>query len=669
VTGGARPPLLLYLASGDDPQRLAVGPALAAVAERAGWGFECYYDSLRRGRHYGGGDPARARAGMAEGGLVAGAQHAERTLRLAARHALTAVGDPDSPLWAALVATDAVQLLRSADPAELYAAVYRRLEQPLPERVLVLDGRAQGPYGVTTAPFLYPALLSGPPALGVEACADRGQREALERLGAGRFEGLGVAAERAAAFPGGLDGGDVLPVDSGWTAFTVAAARRHRGWGRGVLVADPEAIAGQLPKARRLRLLPVHGRPAVEAIESLGDVIRAADEPVFGRQWDDRDFFALAQAGHGLQVIDPGPPFDAAAGVAGVVGPPPGSSASEQPTDEQLERWADEGRILCTLLFWSGMVRELDCVPRLIDLVAETDVHAGLVVTAESVDHGWDEALGLIAVPRARGGVLGRLDLTLGSTGRGVAAESLLPPGALEGHLRGALDTLDARLPSALRPRGWWPLLDARLVRRRERPVEWHGRRPVVRAGPRVRRLARGVRRGSGSAGPAAPAAPASPPRGQGLREFVRGRRPYDGWRPAGVEDSVIAAVRGAGLEYMWTKSGFGTPTVLRRDGDFVVLPFTAGNWDGWSPFYTAGHAADIVRAERRLRRRARAGWLATTIDSPLFALSGEIWENGRRLHEIVRTVAGGGASGELVNATPDVVARYARLLAGREPG
>src|SRR6266545_1905190 len=68
VNESAAAPLLLYLASGTDAQRLAVGPALAAAADRAGWGFECYYDALRRGRHHGGGvrptwhGGARARA-------------------------------------------------------------------------------------------------------------------------------------------------------------------------------------------------------------------------------------------------------------------------------------------------------------------------------------------------------------------------------------------------------------------------------------------------------------------------------------------------------------------------------------------------------------------------------------------------------------------------------
>jgi hypothetical protein len=112
----------------------------------------------------------------------------------------------------------------------------------------------------------------------------------------------------------------------------------------------------------------------------------------------------------------------------------------------------------------------------------------------------------------------------------------------------------------------------------------------------------------------------------------------------------------------MWSKAGFGRPRVLQREGDFVALSLTAGNWDGWSPFYTLSTAADLARAERRLLRGG-PGWLVGTIDSPLWAMSGEILERGSTLYRIARLASAGGRSGRLVNVTPNVVARYARTL------
>jgi len=103
---------------------------------------------------------------------------------------------------------------------------------------------------------------------------------------------------------------------------------------------------------------------------------------------------------------------------------------------------------------------------------------------------------------------------------------------------------------------------------------------------------------------------------------------------PAIWETGVADAVQSAGFSYMWSKAQFGRPRVVHRSGKFVALSLTAGNWDGWSPFYTVSAPGDLGRSERRLLRGG-PGWLAGTIDSPLWALSGEILERGSRLYEI----------------------------------
>jgi hypothetical protein len=153
--------------------------------------------------------------------------------------------------------------------------------------------------------------------------------------------------------------------------------------------------------------------------------------------------------------------------------------------------------------------------------------------------------------------------------------------------------------------------------------------------------------------------------RGFGLERFFEQRRPFDDRRPGAIDGAVADAVREAGFEYMWTKASFGRPSAALRRNEFVALPFTAGNWDGWSPFYTVSGARDLARAERRLLRSGEPGWLAGTIDSPLWLLPGELLERGSTLYRIAQFVAAGGRSGKLVNVTPNVIARYARLLDG----
>ena len=639
---------------------------LAALADRAGAGFECYYDDFRAGRHFGGGDPDAARPGWPAGSPVAGGRHADHVLRLAAAYDVAALGDPGCVLWPALEVARVEVLARSGDPAALYAAAFAHLGQPVPARALVLDGEPQGAGGLVAAPYLYPAVLAGDLVVAIDATADAELRAALEALGVTRFEGLYVDPARAAAFPGGLASREGDVEAHTYASLTRELADRHAAWGRGVLIGDPDLVAAQLPRARRLALVPLYGRPQTDAIEASEAVIRRAREPVFGRQYDDRDFFVLGRLGHGLQVLDPDPPFDALGAAAASA--PADHGRPGEPDDRQLERWADEGRVLVTLLFWCGMLRELHCLPRLVDLVAITGLRAGLVVTDQTIEHGASAGLSLLADPVERGGVLGRLNLLLGSTGSGVAAEALMPPGALAELLAGARARVTARLPPSLVPQGWWPLLDTELVGRRQPPVTWRDGRPVVPFTP-------------GHATVESAAEDSTPAPGRRLRPrslagaAVRGlrldwlfeeRRPFDHVRPGRMDEAVAAAVADAGFSYMWTKAGFGTPRILVRDGPFVALSLTGGRWDGWSPFYTTRSTADLARAERRLLRSRRPGWLVATVDSPLWALPGELWEHGGELYAMAQQAAAGGASGKLVNTTPDVVARYARVLEAR---
>jgi hypothetical protein len=607
-----------------DRQRFAVAPTLAALAERAGWEFELYYDDVRAGRHFGGGPPEDARPGWAAGTLVAGGRHAGHVRRLSEAFEVVALGDPGSVLWPALERAET--LTRTAAPMEIYEAAFDRLGEPLPDSVLVVDGSPQGANGLIVAPFLYPAFLSGPPVLGLEASADR----------------LGERSHQVLY-------GDVG--EESYATLTAALAERHAAWGEGIIIGDPDLIAAQLPRARRRRLVPLYGRPQIDVLRATAPLVRAAAEPVWGRQYDDRDFFELAALGHGLQVLDPDPPFGASPGAAV-------PAVVDDPSDDELRAWAADGRVLATLLFWAGMVREEHCLAPIVDLVAVTGLRAGIVLTVPALEAADPAILGLLGAPPERGGVAGRLEPLAGSTGFGVAAESELPEGML------AQTLADARA-SGLAVRGWWPLLDAPLVARPAPRIERRGFQPVVRF--TSRRQSAGA--GASDASDASDAArrdvrglAGDAVRRLGLDRFFVERRPFDDRAPGAFDRDLAESVRAAGFEYMWTKAAFGEPRAAFREDGFVALPFTAGNWDGWSPFYTVGSAGDVAAAERRLLRGG-PGWLASTVDSPLFLLPGELLEHGARLYEVADLVAQGGRSGRLVNVTPNVIARYARLF------
>lgn len=676
----AKPPLLLFLAHGGDPHRVAMAPVLAAAADRAGWAFDLYYDGRRSGRHFGGWEDGNRTEATGTGSLMAGGRHLDHALWLTTCFRVVALGDPSSPLWP-VVEAGGECALRSTDPAALYDAAFRLLGQSIPDEVAVLDMAPQTPLGIVAAPFLYPQLMAEP-CIGIDVSADAGLRERLEALGARRFTGHCIDPVRARAFPGGLDEVEGKVAGESYASFSAALARRHAGWGRGTLLGDPDLIAAQLPLAASKRLLPLYGRPQTDVIERAADLIQAGADPVYGRQFDDHDFFALGRLGRGLQIVDPDPPFASTAAVPLRIADPPRPFTDYEPDDATLRRWASEGRVLTTLVLWSGMIRELHCVPRILDLVAATGLRCGLVVTVDSLTQSSPADLAQLSVPEERGGVLGRVELLLGSTGRGVCAEGEMPDGELARLLTNARAEVATLLPPGLMPRGWWPLVDSPLVPGHTPRLHWEEGRPVLRISPRPRPSeipAASVEAAPQEASRTAPraGAPAMDARrmiGNALRRYRLDRfyeawRPYDSTRPGRLRPEVVAAVRSAGFEYMWTKAGFGSAEPAVTDDGFVALPFTAGDWDGWSPFYTIRNTTQVRAAERRLTRGGQPGWLASNIDSILWMLPGEVLERGRALFQVAQLVANGGGTGMLVNVTPNTVARYARILAAARTG
>ncbi|CAO3432803.1 hypothetical protein [Azospirillum endophyticum] len=676
-----KPPLLLFLAHGGDPHRVAIAPVLAAAAERAGWTFDLYYDGRRSGRHFGGWEDGNRTEATGAGSLMAGGRHLDHALWLTTRYRVVALGDPASPLWP-VVEAGGDSALRSSDPAAIYEAAFRLLEQPVPDRVAVLDMAPQTPLGIVAAPFLYPQLMTEP-CLGVDISADAALRQRLEALGARRFTGYCVDPVRARGFPGGLDAVEGKVTGESYASFSVGLARHHAAWGCGTLLGDPDLIAAQLPLAATKRLLPLYGRPQTDVIERAADLIKAGADPVYGRQFDDHDFFALGRLGRGLQIVDPDPPFASTAAIPLRIPDPPRPFTDFEPDDATLRRWAVEGRVLTTLVLWSGMIRELHCIPRILDLVAATGLRCGLVVTVDSLTQSSPADLALLSVPEERGGVLGRVELLLGSTGRGVCAEGEMPDGELQWLLGDARAEMATMLPPGLMPRGWWPLVDSPLVPGRTPRLHWDEGRPILRISPRPRpsetpaTSVEVAQEGTARKAPPEASTPTMDARrliGNALRRYRLDRfyeawRPYDHARPGPLRPEVLTAVRSAGFDYMWTKTGFGTAEAVVTDGGFVALPFTAGDWDGWSPFYTIRNTAQVRAAERRLTRNGRPGWLASNIDSILWMLPGEVLERGRALFQVAQIVAGGGGTGTLVNVTPNTIARYARILAKAKAG
>ena len=632
-----RPGLLLFCAPVDHPHRDAVCATLAWIAADEGLQFECYYEGRASGVHFGGGVPWRMDPADLRGGTFSGGRHLEQLAfvldRFACQAACLGASIFDDVLSAAAVPVRA----RSGDVVEFYRELFESSPVERPAKGLAIGGGG----AINLVPY---------------ACHEVVQRKVVAITGGDHAAAARLAAdtELEQLWAGEPEAGDLQAV----ARRSLEMAAKWKSITSTYLIADPEAAGRWIPSAVRNGWAPVYGIPQAAVIRDLSPVLAGVDV-VWGRQQDDSDFRELSCRGVAFQLIDPGrPPFPVVAGASSPKLPPPPCTA--EPDDDELRRWARSGEIVTSLVFWSGMVRELECLYVLTDLVAESNLFAGLALTTESLRYFDSSPLALLAAPAEQGGLRDRLEVLIASAGAGGMLESEAPPQRFEAVLRRSVASLHGS--GATTVRGWWAVMDAPLVPRRIRRVSIQPWPPSakVRYRPRPVELAaegpsdRGTRR-----------ALRSRVRDSPLGRLFEPIRPFDGTRPGPPQRSVLQAVRSAGFEYALTKSEFGAPPTVATGVDgLTVINYTAGRWDGWTPFETINRLSDLERAERTLRRAGSAGWLLGGLDACLWAFSGHVLDRGRELRAICRWVAGGGSSGRLHNVTPHTMVRYARILA-----
>ncbi len=688
----ARPALILYAARFAYAHKNAITATLAWIAESRQALLDVYYDAPRSGVHFGGGDPQAAGLSNLTGGLVSGGRHVERAALALQRFRTTIICSGYTSL-SALFDTAAedgaatVHRVQEESIVDLYDTVLTAFDVPWPTTAVMVNA-APSPQLDGIDAYCYPEILYRQ-VLGIEETVRRDELEALQAKGVRVILTCGVSSERRAVIAAlgfQVEDLDVVRDGDDYAAVTCRLAERWQERRRGWIAGDPVLVSYWLPTACRERYTPIYSVPQVRVVEMLRESIAPNTSPVLGRQFDDRDFFLLSRLGQSFQLIDPcRPAFPVLEQVAPSWSPSAPDPRVGDPSDEQLRTYAREGRVLVSLAFWTGMIRETENLYALMDLFAVTNLRAGLALTAQSL--AWRPSpLDLLTVPREQGGVFPNVEILLGSCGTGVAIESLLSPDHLRLHLRDAWRDLDRlEIPPAWRPEGWWALMDAQLQPRRGRDapkpvrvtpsapflqVRYH---PRNRDGVGVPRLPVGQgqeahNHGSVGLGQSTPATLRHRLRTQvrdsQLRALFSAYRPYENDAPGPIAPGLASVVREAGFTYMLSKSGFDQPPhIVHRDGDFVALNYTAGQWDGWTPFETINTVRDLRQAEKTLVGRDRPGWLLGGIDTCLWAFSGELWHAASGLAEIARFIAKGGSSGKLINVTPRVLARYARIV------
>lgn len=646
--------LLLLVAPADHPHRDAACATLAWVAEQERSLFECYFAAPASGGHFGGGHPAHSNLADQRGGTLIGGRHLEQLAILLQRFQCEVASLGPSPFDQFLRDAEVSWRSDSADIAEFYSQLFDRGTAGDPDTLLVV-GDGGKPQGVTLSPYSFPEIHRRR-LLGI---ADR-DAAALEALRRNRR----VETLWADAVPGATR--IETPAAQSVAEQTAWMAARQDAWALGVLIGDPELVARWIPAGARNRWTPVFGIPQTAVIERMAGVI-GARQVVHGRQQDDRDFLALSQLGTAFQLVDPARP------VFPVLGESPGRwpgaprSESGAPSDEQLERWADEGRILTTILFWTGMAREVENLYGLADVLSLTGARAGLILTTESLAYMRHPPLSMVTSPKAIGGLHPNVEILLASAGTGALFESVAPHDRFASGLSDAVRQLRCVLGQEGMPGGWWPVLDTALVPQARSRIGMRRKAPFLQIRYRPRRIDATAGDRPDGAAPSAGTRVRTALRNSPLHPLFEAERPFDSFAPGAPSKAVLETVREQGFRYALTKAAAGAaPTTVRGVDGLTVINHTVGGWGGWTPFVTVDSLDDLRRAERRLLRRRRPGWLLGTLDSCLWSFSGPVWRRGAELHQICEWIAAGGSAGRLVNATPEVVARYARVLERR---
>ncbi len=682
-----KPQLLLYITSDSNPARNAVAATLAWAAQSVGWYFEVYYDAYRLGEHYGGGDPDTMSHGLLTGGTLVGGRHHERLYLLLHRFDTLVVTQGAVAFDAALHQIGTPRL-QPTSVEDLYEQTFAALHVALPATAVIVDAAPQPALAGIDA-FSYPDIV-GHRALGFEAASvSDATARWLATHGVREFATLWLGQQQHTRIVQALDGAtpNILDAVDDSDSFQTVTERIVHRWrdqfAGGWILADPLTVSAWLPEAVRERRLAVYGKPQRDIIRRLSAELQGSATAVLGRQYEDADFFDLSALGVAFQLIDPGrPPFPVLryAGydwtqTTNVWRTP----CAPEPDDAQLRQWAREGRVLTSVIFWTGMIRELESLPRIIDLVALTRLHAGVALTVSALQYQPEAPLDALRVPLEHGGVAPYLEMLLASCGIGASIESLMPPRRLSAYLTTAQRTMDAMgMPDTLRPTGWWATMDADMIPlprpRATMTPRWGRTAPFVRL-----RYVSSATRSIGHDGAATSAAPAVQPtdapsrkqrvgawaRSHGLDAALDPYRPYELFAPGRLRPDIIEAARAAGMRYVFSKSGFGAPPqALAVYDDFIAMNYTTGRWDGWTPFETINDIHDLRVAERRLLATRKPGWLVGTFDSCLWAFTGPIWQRGAALYQMASFLANGGDSGRLINVTPRVVARYARMVA-----
>ena len=578
-----KPILWLVLSEMENPAAPAVIPTVAWMAKRGGALVECYLEAERDGQLF-----------AEHGSTVLGGAHHLQFNYLHQVFDVRAVLFGQPRLFMSSLHQFRTPILAEATtPADLYEQLADQLTGLAPERAVIIPS---GPVEIgdrtfSLAPYCFPEICYRE-ALGFTEADERGAYTALP----------------ATSFFAGEGTGDKVAGEDSIGSVTLRIARRWRGRAQGVVFGDPPAVLSQLASHCREERVAVYGpikfksareivampyaENASEIAEEAAELaVEVGNRVMVGRQTGDGDLFAWSRRGVCLQIVDPNRPvFPVVAHEPQRWAEPEVNPRELEPSDEELWRYAQEGKVLVTLLAHSGEVAHNEAMLNFCELASRTGLRMGLATHAqryETCPQLWE----LLTIRPERGGVCGLIEPVLHSGGWGVMAESECPPELLAEHCRRALDRIREIAGEAGTPRGYYAFCDTDLA----------------------------------------------------TLSTVRG--------------DTFDAVAGAGLEYFISSARPARNQILHRRGDFVALNQTCRSVCSSSPFVRVSGPDTYNTAAK-----VWPGWVIATLDAPVVSFLAHIWEKGNVFAELVEQITGP----DVVNVTPHVIARYARVLEER---
>jgi len=451
-----------------DGLALAV-PTVAWIAQQAGASFETYIENERSGKLF-----------AKTGSTVLGGRHYNDFNYLNNLYEVRYIFFGQVLIFRSSVEVFGCEVLaEEEDLVALYQALLTKanLMEGTSHPLLILPTNLQVD-GYDVCPFLYADIFNRKVlALPVGA---------LEQLPDNFKKGPVTAAyllpedfERLKDKYPNLDVGDRIQSGDTIGSVTGRIAERWKSWAKGVTFGDPEMIYYlQAANCRERRVSVFAPREPLSPSEIsvsgyteertavADDVIRLCHEignkVINGRQTCDGDLIYWGGSGICMQIMDPNRPVFTIFNQN--VHPWPDMKTASvydlEPDDDTLRQWAEEGKVLTSLLWHSGEVAHTEAMLNVIEFGIFTGLKMGIGVHAaryQTCPQLWE----LSAIPYEKGGAQGLIEPLLYSAGMGIMGERFCPPADIRTHCENALGIIEEITDAKHLPKGYYAFYDS----------------------------------------------------------------------------------------------------------------------------------------------------------------------------------------------------------------